>query len=651
LSCHSSFSDLSARVLVATTAIAFSAFAFSRYAQAQDSHPVSLADLSIEELARLPVTSVSRRPSPVSTAAASIYVITGEDIRRSGATSLPEALRLAPNLQVARVDARNYAISARGFNNSIANKMLVLIDGRTIYSPLFSGVFWGSHDVVLEDVERIEVVSGPGSTLWGANAVNGVISITTKSAGATHGGLVALGGSMEERQVVARYGGQVGEEGHFRVYAKHHHHDDVLSADGNASGSGLHRTLAGFRSDWQGDKRHLTVQGDVLRGRLQQPNLDDVDVTGANLLARLKQPLENSGEALAQVYLDYYHRYQPGSFDERLNTLDIDLQHGLRVGRRHNLIWGGGYRYADDDLTSGTAYAILPPRKAMNWANLFAQNDIGLFDAVHLTMGVKFEHNSYTGWESLPNIRLSYAPRRASYLLWGALSRSVRSPSRLDSDLYTPGQPDLVAGQPDYRHWGNPNFQSEIAEVAEFGYRAQPLDNLSFSTTLFFSRYDRLRTLERDTNGDTRFGNFAEAEAYGLEFWGGWQVTDHWRLSAGFVAQEIDLDVQPYSTDSSSAVASSNRDPEVYWQLRSSLALTDSLEVEAFFRRVGALGAMTATPAYSTLDLRCGWRLGPGLELSLVGQNLLDDTHPEFGSAPTYNEYRRALYVKVLWEL
>ena len=644
---HTANFDLSMLALVTAIAVALPA-----HAQTQDSQPLSLADLSIEELARLPVTSVSRRPAPIASAAASIYVITGEDIRRSGATSLPEALRLAPNLQVARVDARNYAVSARGFNNSIANKLLVLIDGRTVYSPLFSGVFWGSQDVVLEDVERIEVVSGPGSTLWGANAVNGVISITTKPAGATQGGLVAVGGSMEERQLVARYGGQVGDEGHLRAYAKHHHHDDVLSATGEDSSSGLYRTLAGFRSDWQGDSRHLTLQGDVLRARMQQRNLDNVEVTGANLLARLKRPLDNDGEAMAQVYLDHYHRYQPGSFDERLNTLDIDLQHGLRVGRRHNLIWGGGYRYADDELTSGTAYAILPPHKAMNWANLFAQNDIGLFDAVHLTLGVKFERNPYTGWESLPNIRLSYAPHRASYLLWGALSRSVRSPSRFDTDLYAPGQPDVVAGQPDYRHTGNPNFRSEIAEVAEFGYRAQLWDHLSFSTTLFFGRYDRLRTLESDADGDTRFGNLAEAEAYGMEFWGGWQVTDHWRLSAGFVVQEVDLDVLPQSTDSLSATGFANRDPDVYWQLRSSLALTDSLEVEAFIRHVGALGApATATPAYSTLDLRCGWRLGPGTELSLVGQNLLDEAHPEFGSAPTYNEFRRALYVKVLWEL
>lgn len=287
----------------------------------------------------------------------------------------------------------------------------------------------------------------------------------------------------------------------------------------------------------------------------------------------------------------------------------------------------------------------------MNWTNLFAQNDIDLFDAVHLTLGAKFERNPFTGWESLPNVRLSYAPQQANYLLWGALSRSVRSPSRFDREFFIVDS-DAQNGQTEFSHTGSSDFVSEIAQVAEFGYRAQPHHDVSFSTTLFFNHYDRLRTLEPGADGSTRFRNLAEADVYGVEFWGGWQVSDHWRLGAGLVAQTLDMDLLPQSNDAVGATDVANRDPEISWQLRSSLAVTDSLEMEVFFRHVGELGEKTtATPAYSSLDLRLGWQLGPAWELSVVGQNLLDASHPEFGAAPNYSEFRRALYVKMLWEL
>lgn len=614
----------------------------------EDKHPIALADLSLEELAKLPVTSVSRRPAPLATAAASIYVITGEDIRRSGATSLAEALRLAPNLHVARIDGRNYAITARGFNNSIANKLLVLIDGRTVYSPLFSGVFWDSQVVALEDIERIEVVSGPGSTLWGANAVNGVINVTTRPASDTKGTLLSVGGSMNEHQLIGRYGGAVGEIGHFRVYAKHHEQEDVKTARGFDSHSGFHRTMAGFRTDWNFARQHLTVQGDVMSGRLQQLGYDDIEITGTNLLARLQRPLSNRSDVSVQAYFDHQHRDQPGAINEYLNTIDLDLQHSVRLGRRHNLVWGGGYRHAHDNLhNEGMALTFLPAHFPMNWANLFAQNDIDLFDAVHLTLGAKFERNPYTGWESLPNLRLSWAPRHRDSLFWGAILRSVRSPSRIDRDLFS------LEAEPFGQYGtlrGGPEFLSEIAEVLELGYRGQPLAAVSYSVTLFASHYERLRTLE-PTENVIEVRNLATAEGYGVEFWSGWQVTDHWRLSAGFVGQHLDVELAPGSRDLLTASGFSYRDPEVFWQLRSSHALTDNLEVEAFFRHVGKLNGENSTPAYSSLDVRCGWQLGPTLKLSVIGQNLLDASHPEFGAAPSYSEFRRALYVKLLWEL
>lgn len=611
---------------------------------------VALLDLSLEELAQLRVTSVNRRPTPVATAAASIYVITGEDIRRTGATSLPEALRLAPNLQVARVDARNYAITARGFNNAFANKLLVLIDGRTVYSPLFSGVFWDAQDLVLEDVERIEVISGPGATLWGANAVNGVINITTRPAAQTQGTLLSAGASMLEHQLVARTGVVVGE-GHMRVYAKHATHDDVKSSLGDFTHTGWYRSQAGFRGDWDRQENRVTLQGDVYSGRLQQVNTDDIAITGANLLGRVRQQLSNDSELLGQIYFDHTQRDQPLRFEEHLNTLDMDLQHSLNLGRRHTLVWGGGYRHAHDRVQNAQRFEFLPEHLPMNWANIFAQNDISLFRATRFTLGLKMERNPYTGWEFLPNLRLAWTPRDENGLLWGAVSRSVRSPSRIDRDLFAPADP-RDGSEHQYTVAGGPDFVSEIADVVELGYRAQPSPKLNYSVTLFYGNYDRLRTFEQGMVGSaSAFANKATADSFGMEFWTHWQVSPHWRLSGGLVGQQVDVDLESGSRDLSGGTSLANSDPEIYWQVRSSLDLKNNVQFEAFLRHIGDLGAeQTRTPAYSALNIRVGWRLTPGLDLSLVGQNLLDDRHPEFGTAPGYAEFRRAIYAKLLWE-
>lgn len=287
----------------------------------------------------------------------------------------------------------------------------------------------------------------------------------------------------------------------------------------------------------------------------------------------------------------------------------------------------------------------------MNWTNFFAQNDVSLFRYVHLTLGLKLERNPYTGWESLPNLRVSWAPKDDNNLIWGAISRSVRSPSRIDRDIFAPSDP-MDGTEHNYVVAGGPRFRSEIARVIELGYRAQPLDQLAYSLTLFYSQYERLRTFEPGSVGTAfSFENKASADVYGFEYWMGWQVTPHWRMGGGLVGQQLDMDLDADSRDLSGTTGFAISDPEIYWQLRSSLALTDTMELEAFFRHVGELGAeQTSTPAYDSLDLRLGWQLGPGLELSVVGQNLLDDEHAEFGAAPGYSEFRRALYTKLLWE-
>ena len=606
-----------------------------------------IAELTLEELANIQVTSVSKRSESLSDAAASIFVITGSDIRRAGATSLPEALRLAPNLQVARVDARNYAVTARGFSSPFENKLLVLIDGRTVYSPLFSGVFWDVQDVVLDDVERIEVISGPGATLWGANAVNGVINIITKSSAATQGALLATTLGKDARDGAVRYGGRVGD-GHYRAYAKHAENDDTHTATGATSATGWHRDQAGFRTDWGNTAQGLTVQGDVYDARLRQANTRDIEVAGANLLGRVANTFADGSAATVQLYWDHTERDQPNAFRERLDTFDLQLQHAVRLQGNHHVVWGGGYRLGHDRVENGPAFGFLPGTLNLRWANLFAQDEIALRNDLRLTAGLKVEDNNYTGVEVLPTLRLAWNPRPAS-LLWTSLSRAVRAPSRIDRDFYSPIQPRIVNGVPQYAVAGGPGFDAETAKVFELGYRAQPSTSLSYSTTLFFSRYDRLRTLEPNPSGPGAvFENRADGLTRGIEAWATWQAADAWRLSAGGVVQRVGTTLQPGSRDASGTTGLATSDPTHYWQVRSSYDLGAHQEFDVTLRHVGAL-PRPVVPAYTAVDARWGWRVRPGVELSIIGQNVFDPRHAESGSPATRSEYERALAVRVVW--
>lgn len=476
-----------------------------------------LAHLSIEELANTPIMSVSRRLQPVADAPAAIYVISAEEIRRSGSATLPEALRLAPNLQVARVDARNYAITARGFNNAFANKLLVLIDGRSIYSPLFSGVYWDAQDVVLEDVERIEVISGPGATMWGANAVNGVINIIMKRSASTAGTLAAIGRQSDLRTVALRHGVRLSDATSYRLYAKSLDQDDTRRANGTVNLTGYARHQAGFRLDTAQGADAASLQGDAYQGRLHQQGTRDIRIAGANLVGRLSRQLSSGGSASVQAYWDFTERDQPNAFVQHLHTFDLSAQHSLTLADSHQLVWGAGYRRAEDRIVNSSAFAFLPGKFNMHWANVFVQDDIALGAATTLTAGLKFEHNNYTGLETLPTLRLSFKPT-GNTLLWGALSRSVRAPSRIDRDFFSPTNPQVVDGQPRYAIAGGPDFDSEVAKVVELGMRTYKQGRYSLSLTAFGSRYARLRTLEPNPAGaGLVFRNQAEGRTRGLE--------------------------------------------------------------------------------------------------------------------------------------
>lgn len=635
--------DFSQVLLVATVLCATSA-------RARVADGSVIADMSLEQLSDVIVTSVSRQEERLGTTAASVFVISAGDIRRSGAQSLPEALRLAPNLQVAQVDARNWAVTARGFNNAFENKLLMLIDGRSVYSPLFSGVFWDAQDVVMEDVERIEVISGPGATIWGANAVNGVINVITRSSADTQGGqLSAIGGDRDHNASV-RYGGKLANGGTYRVYGKYQKLNDTFTATGVNTNFGMERSQAGFRTDWALAEGALSVSGDGYQGHLGQFRRAPVQISGANLITRLTRKLSPDANLRLQVILDHTERNQPGAFIERLSTLDLDAQHDLRLGQRNVLTWGGGYRHSRDRVTNSTEFAFLPGDLDLHWANLFVQDEYAVTPDLKLTAGAKVEHNKYTGAEYLPSLRLAWTPA-PDQLVWSSLARTVRAPSRFDRDLYFPSRPVVSGGRTVYIYGGGPNFQSEVAKVVELGYRAQPLPTLSYSATAFYSRYDKLRTLEPQTSPTApallAFENRAEGDTRGVELWGTWQAAPVWRLNAGLVAQRVNQRLLPGSRDFSATNPSlPTNDPSHHWLLRSSYDLTDRSALDLTLRRMGALPS-PAVPAYYELDAQWMWQPQPTLDVALIGRNLLHRSHVEYGGGAGRSMIERGVQLKL----
>jgi iron complex outermembrane recepter protein len=598
----------------------------------------SLADLSLEQLGNVEVTSVSGRAESLMDAAASIYVITRDDIRRSAATSLPEALRLAPNLQVASLNAAQYAISARGFNNAIGNKLLVLIDGRTVYSPLFSGVFWDANDVVLEDIDRIEVISGPGGTLWGANAVNGVINVITRPAAATQGAAATLVRSGSGGYETARWGGQLGDAGHYRIYALAMDHADTRRADGVVRPDSATKDQAGFRSDWQGRAGQFTVQGDAYTGGKYPASNLAPRQSGENLLARWSGVFAGGSPFKLQAYVDHTKRDDVNLFRDETTTLDAQFSHEPILAHGQQLLWGAGLRQTRDVSTASTTAVFLPGERTLSWGNVFVQHDLQVGEKATLTTGAKAEHNVYTGWEFLPNVRFEYkhSPHDTS---WAALSRAVRAPSRLDRDFFVPGKPPFVIN-------GGPNFVSELATVVEAGHRGAVGRSLSYSVTAFRQHYSRLRS---GSAPPAMLVNQIEGDVDGVEAWGTWQAAPAWRLSAGWLRLREDLN-STRGTPDPSGVAGLGNDPHQQWNLRSSLDIGSRGEFDVLVRHVGALPS-PAVQAYTAVDARLALRVSPTLELSVLGQNLFDPRHVEFNAVGAASQIERKVFVKATWKL
>ncbi|MBW8782195.1 MAG: TonB-dependent receptor [Verrucomicrobia bacterium] len=616
--------------------------------------------LSLQELMNLEVTSVSRRPEKLAESASAIQVITGDDIRRSGATSIPEALRLADNLNVAQKGSQGWAISARGFNTELSNKLLVLMDGRTLYSPLFSGVFWDAQDYVLEDIDRIEVISGPGGALWGANAVNGVINITTKSSKDTQGlSTEVVAGTALEDLASVRYGGTLAPNLYYRVYAKYFDRDAGVLPNGSSASTDWNMWRTGFRIDAESaPQTTLTLQGDVYGNDENRPGGEDNRLGGGNLLGRWTHTLENDSEMSLQLYYDRTHVSQPvpasifspiaGRLTDDLDTYDLDFQHRLFLGDSNQVVWGLGYRFTHDDAGNAPGLGFQPAELNQSLYSAFLQDEIKLGHGAVLILGTKVEHNDYTGVEVEPSTRLqwNFTP---SQMVWGAVSRAVRMPSRVDHDLRRPSTGFTIFS-------GNSDFESETVIAYELGYRAQLSSKLIVSVSAFYNRYDDVRSLGLTpvTVLPLVFQNNLEGETHGVELTTTYEVTQSWRLHGGYTLLLENLHVKPGQLDINNAL-NETADPKNQFSIRSSLDLPHRIEFDTALRWVDALhennsGTIAKVPPYFELDVRLAWHPTDQLELSLVGQNLLHDHHPEYGiPGPAREEVARSVYAKVTW--
>ena len=661
-------------------------------------------DLNLNEVLDLEITSVSKKPQTVSRAAAAVFVITADDIRRSGATTIPDLLRMAPGIQVGQISANSWAVSSRGPGGRFTNKLLVLIDGRSVYTPTFSGVYWDVQDTMLADIERIEIIRGPGASLWGANAVDGVINIITKSAAATQGGLLTATVGNEERGSAAmRYGGRVGDIGHWRIYAKGFERDGASIGDtGRAGNDDWRQQRLGFRTDLvPGSGDSLTVQGDIYRGHsgeTSQINFlippynallgTDQKVSGGNLLARWQHELSPNDSFTWQAYIDHSRRDWPAHLQERRDTFDLDFQYRTRRFPGHDLVLGVGYRTSRDTLkasysgvpSSAVPFAIFTPNAIrQDLLSLFAQDDIILLpEKLILTLGIKLEHNDYTGLETQPNVRLLWSPQPDT-TLWTSAARAVRIPTRVDHDgnvnqnVFAPSSPLNNFPWPVLIQTGGSVAASEVVHAYEAGWKQRLSSALSFDLAVFYHDYRSLRSVaflpplcQPATQPPAacfaspasyilqvvEAGNDVEGNSHGFELTTDWrpQPTLLFRASMGYFSMHLHRKPGVESMEQSGSF------PEWQGALRMAWNPRPDTDVDFWLRRVGRVSEIPggrSVPSYNELDLRLAWRPSKQVELALVGRNLLHRRHQEFASEladmPTMM-IERSIFGQVNWK-
>ena len=644
---------------------------------------------SLEELKDVVIVSASKKPEMVSDVAAAVYVITQEDIRRSGVTSIPEALRLAPGVHVARITATDWAINIRGLNDQFAQNLLVMIDGRKVYTHVFSGVFWDIQDTVIEDIDRIEVIRGPGATLWGANAVNGVINIITKKAKQTQGWQAVVLGGSEEQSGSLRYGSTLANGAYYRAYGKFFNRGDLSdvgleSIDGttdpnDAQSSDDWRSIrGGFRVDLEPGQglsntspNLFTVQGETYTNRYEKEferrsiifpgsvstqtgQTETSRASGLNILGRWQHTIASDSETIFQVYYDQTKKdYDPGS--GQVHTTDLDFQHRLPFGQTQEVVWGLEYKFISDEFDDNPNIQMDPSKLDQSLWSTFIQDEINLLpELLTLIAGSKFEHNKFTGLEIQPSIRALYTPDDR-YSVWVAVSRAVRVPSRLELHGQTSDLIDLPDVDPDapveVTTRGNSDLKSEELISYELGVRLKTLLRLRFDTTLFFNVYDNLIGLELDDNDpadsriDLGYANNRSGQAYGFETVLDWKIYSNWMLGASYTYLNTEIDENKVEDPNIAALIAQDSNPRHLFSVRSYLDITPQIDFDAWFRYVSRLPERDID-GYMVMDARIAWQLNTDLELSLVGQNLLESGHSEFSSL----KVERSIYAKIDWK-
>ena len=650
----------------------------SGYAQqVQTTSPLALKRLTLEELSDIEVTTESKDPVKLSRTPAAVFVITREDIWRSGVTSLPEALRLAPGVEVARIDANNWAVGIRGFGTRLSRSVLVLIDGRTVYTPLFAGTYWQVQDTLLEDVDRIEVIRGPGGTIWGPNAVNGVINIITQNAANTHGTLASVGGgNVEQGFLDFRYGGGNGKNTSYRFYGKGFNRSSEFHQDGQ-NFDRWRSAQTGFRLDWaKQDRDTITFQGDMYKmsagesvaGASYTPPYSFVlnknaPLSGGNILARWTKRFAGGSDIQLQGYYDRTNRAEP-NFAETRNTFDVDFVHHLSVPGRQNVIWGLGARSSIGDTSAViSGLTFTPGRSTDKLVSAFVQDEIGIVgNRLMLTVGSKLLHTNYTGFAAEPSARLLWAPT-AKQTVWLAATHALRTPSRAESDIHLLGYLGVAIGLQAFgRFDGNPDFQPEQLNSYELGYRQRISSKVSVDLTTFYNHYHDL--LGQALNGGifieavpapqhiilpAHFVNLIRGNTKGIEIAPDWRPTNRWRLVGSYSYVHINLTEPAGSQDSSTIGGTTGSTPQHQVAAQSLLDLPKRLEFSQIIRYASALPAQSA-PGYTTADLRLSWRTQENVELSLVGQNLLQPHHPEYGGDPgAIVGIKRGVYARLTW--
>ena len=624
--------------------------------------------MDLEQLMNIEVVSASKKSQSLLKTAAAIHVISEEDIRRSSATSLPELLRGVPGLQVAQIDANKWAVTIRGFNSRFSNKLLVMVDGRSIYTPLFSGVFWNMQDMLLDDIDRIEIIRGPGGALWGANAVNGVINILTKKAQETQGTQISFIGGSQERILSARYGGALNDQTSYRLFAKGRHIENFKNTPQNQANDQWRNFTTGFRVDgdlnandkWmlQGNYNVGTADQTAINSSLTPPTTEtingQIDYQSGNVLFRWEKQHAVDNKWRIQAFYDYFKRHT-FSVTNQVHTLDLDIQNqlsSLKFLKNHDIVWGLGYRGVFDELESSFAFSFSPERRNYNTFSAFIQDEIQLNEVLRLTLGSKIEHNDFTGFEYQPNARMLWEVNDR-HSVWGSVSRAVRIPSRADSDIRinlaaTPGTssftpPTLLSA------FGNKNIVSEKVYAFEMGYRSLLTNTFTLDTALFYNYYDDLISNNVTFAGiETQpapahlliantFDNIMKASSYGAEIIAKWQAADFWQLSSSYTWFKIDAKFKNTITGSSNDVfIDENSDPQHQFSVRSQFQLPYNWAFDSIFYYTDKLLAQNVTDQ-ARLDLRLGWTPTPRLDLSVVAQNITNKQHQEFSSLDVLN--------------